>query len=97
MSADNWAQCPRCKARHQQALKDMRTKFAALYGTVPIEEFEQHRDLLATTEATKLQETLREDYEIYGAEDGVVEVRYACTCKTCGLASEFRYSHTLDV
>lgn len=97
MSADNWAKCPRCTARHQQAIQDMRAKFAMLYGKVPIEEFEEHRDLLAAAERQQLRETLREDYEIVGAADGVVEVIYGCSCETCGLESSFRYRHTLDV
>lgn len=97
MSADNWTQCPRCKARHEKAAEARRSEVQALCGEVPVEEFEQRRAELAEFEGKQFAETLREDYEIYGAEDGVVKVSYGCSCAICNLATTFKYEHSLEV
>lgn len=31
--------------------------------------------------------TLREDYEWYGADKGVIEGAYSCACRVCGLTA----------
>ena len=36
-----------------------------------------------------LRETLREDYEFYGAAEGIVQVSYGCECTVCGLKLSF--------
>lgn len=39
--------------------------------------------------------TFREDYEIYGAEDGTVMVSYGGSCTTCHLTLDFKHEHNL--
>ena len=34
-------------------------------------------------------QTFREDYEIWGAEEGFIEVNYSGTCRACGLHLDF--------
>lgn len=97
MSASNWTVCPRCAKRHEAALQVMRDDVNAKYGRVPVAEFDELRRQLFEAESTKLPETLREDYEIYGAADGVVTADYSNSCQKCGLETTFTYRHEMDV
>jgi hypothetical protein len=85
MSADNWAICPRClsEATDKHAAKERRV--AALYGKVPVEEFDAQRAALAEIDPEKFR-TFREDYEFYGAEDGEVHASYSGGCTTCKMS-----------
>lgn len=91
MSASNWVQCPRCSARTVAALTARAAEVAAMYGNVPVDQFDAAREDLAARElrATKTEPTFREDYEIFGAADGVVTVQYSGSCRTCGLSLDF--------
>lgn len=97
MSADNWTTCPRCADHRKQALVARVAEVSASYGKVPVEDFDRMRQELDAQKREPLKETFREDYEIYGAEDGEVEVRYAGRCSECSLALEFAHSHPLDL
>lgn len=99
MSASNWAFCPRCMQGRAEALAFREAEVQAMYGRVPVEEFDAARRSL---EAAKLEgireerdETFREDYEIWGAEGGVVKVRYRGACESCGLSLAFEHEHEL--
>lgn len=97
MSADNWAVCPRCKKQHETAITQADTAAAAAYGSVPVAEFDALR---AAADAMRNQypdKLFREDYEIGGAEDGVVKVSYAGSCKKCTLSLSFEIERVLDV
>lgn len=87
MSADNWAKCPRCTKRELARLDAENERVQALYGTVPIEKFDQIRSDLAIARraSQSAMETFREDYEIYGAATGTVSVCYSGHCDRCGL------------
>jgi hypothetical protein len=91
MSASNWAVCPKCIAK---ARADARAEYRAVmesYGTIPVAEFDaKHAALKDPDEGD--YETFREDYEIYGAESGEVQVTYSGSCGTCGLNVELRES-----
>ena len=97
MSASNWARCPRCAQQLAAKLDQMRAEVKAAYGNVTVEEFDTLRMALAVAESTTPLATLREDYEIYGAEDGTVIAEYGCTCQVCGLTADFTHRHELDV
>ena len=97
MSADNWAQCPRCAANRQTAVGDLLVKAEQGYGVLPVAEFDQLRQSAADLEREPVESTFREDYEIYGAEDSEVVVLYKGSCARCGLSMEFRDTHPLDV
>ena len=97
MSADNWTTCPRCAKRREAKLQAMRDEVAAKYGQIPVDEFDELRRQLFEAENTKLAETLREDYEFFGAEDGTVTAEYGCSCRECGLETSFTHEHELPV
>lgn len=89
MSADNWSVCPRCfdneTAQRQGAIVCVK----AIYGQVPIEEFDRQRqELQPLPTRDGFVKDFREDYEFYGAESGELIWRYRGRCKTCGLATE---------
>lgn len=93
MSADNWTHCPRCTREGEQRIAELSQAITVLYGKVPIEQFDNSRKKLASEIAqfNIRDETFREDYEIYGAETGVVTVDYNGTCTECGLTLHFTY------
>lgn len=91
MSADNWAQCPRCLGREIKARKDAAAALEAAYGTVPVKEYEQmRRDL--PPKACKGNTDFREDYSVYNDDEGTVTIEYTGACHVCGLSKSFRYS-----
>lgn len=98
MSADRWTVCPRCVRNREAALARRAEQVEAMYGKASMAEFDQARaDLAAEKSGTIDMETFREDYEIYGAEDGEVKVTYSGRCSTCHLSLEFTHTHPLDV
>lgn len=99
MSADNWAVCPRCKKLEMETIAELDRRIEQEYGKISIDDF-----LVLRNEAQNRREglplqkaTFREDYEIYGAEDGGVEVNYRGSCNCCGLALKFTDYRPLDV
>jgi hypothetical protein len=88
MSADNWAICPRCvtKARTDRAKAEAAVE--ASYGRVSIAEFQRAQAALTDVNPEDYR-TFREDYEIYGAGEGVVTVDYSGGCTKCGLSVSF--------
>lgn len=101
MSADNWAKCPRCVQEATKNLDAAQARVDASYGQVSVEEFDQMRAGLAT-ERSKVDNdnsfrTFREDYEIYGADDGVVTVSYRGGCTVCKLELKFKDDHPIMV
>jgi hypothetical protein len=97
MSADNWADCPRCEKNREGAVEQFAAKVAYAYGKVPVDEFDEMRASLDRIRKGMPDPTFREDYEIYGAADGVVKVRYSGHCVECGLSLTFEHDHPLDV
>lgn len=97
MSADNWAQCPRCTAEGAAELEARGAAIQALYGAAPVDEFDKARRLLAedTANFAKRSPTFREDYDIDGAEEGTVTVSYRGSCSVCGLSLRFEDSHPI--
>jgi hypothetical protein len=62
----------------------------SLYGVVPLAEFEAART--AAMEMPTDEEgfrTFREDYEIYGASIGTINVTYSGYCEKCSLGLDF--------
>lgn len=99
MSADNWALCPRCKARKMAEFDKLRADVLAVYGEVDVAEFDRRRSAVEATIAAFDEDTLftfREDFEI-GINNFVpnrpgVAVVYACyggSCGQCGLEHTF--------
>jgi len=63
----------------------------AAYGILPIEEFDRLR--ADADSPVKYEDTVREDYEFYGFQDGKVVAVYKAHCQACGLSVEFRDEH----
>ncbi len=88
MSADNWAICPRCLHEAQAAATAERERVQALYGQVELEEFEKQRAALSEPDDESFR-TFREDYEIYDAETGTVQIDYRGGCTRCGTSAVY--------
>lgn len=97
MSADNWAQCPRCEVRGRAELEARETKIRESYGKIPVEQFDADRAALEQdrSDFEKRMPAFREDYEIYGAESGSVTVSYRGKCRDCGLTLQFKEDHPI--
>ena len=95
MSADNWAVCPRCRQRKQAEIDKRKAEIDAMYGKVPVEEFDQARREFETADWSA-PETFREDWEI-GTIDGEFYVRYKGSCRECNLRYEFKHDHTINL
>lgn len=96
MSANNWAECPRCikvaKENDKKRLKHIQDS----YGKIREEEYLK---LLKTSNerlGEVLAETLREDYCIGICEDKF-EVSYFGSCKVCGFKKEFKKTERLEI
>lgn len=87
MSADNWATCPRCKYRAQLKFEEETAAVHAMYGKVPVEEFDAAR---AALELEDVGHTFREDYEFYGAEEGEITASYSGHCTRCEIGLDFK-------
>lgn len=94
MSADNWADCPRCLAR-ASARREADLKAAAdSYGKVDEATYRENTDSIKDVRTADYT-TFREDYAIYGAADGTVRVDYSGRCMTCGLDLSFNDTHDI--
>ena len=89
MSADNWAICPQCKASKLAVRDENKRKAEESYGKVDAAEY--LRLLQVSSIAVKVEETMREDYEIGVDDEGVFHIGYYASCN-CGF--KFEYKHT---
>ena len=96
MSADNWTICPKCHRVEEQRIADVQAAARAAYGVAPAEEYEAMRAEAAVPIDLETVQTLREDYEIYGAATGVVKVCYSGRCKKCDLELKFEYERAFE-
>lgn len=102
MSADNWARCPRCVARMQEQVDELKAEIDSSYGKVTAFAYDLACATLKTMEDKIADEwgefrTFREDYEIYGAGEGMVTVSYSGGCEVCDLSLSFTEDHPLPV
>lgn len=93
MSADNWAECPRCIFNDRYEVAQLEHKLNEIYGNVPIQDYEalrnQIEELQYEQDNNRRTETFREDYEFYGAETGTLKISYSGCCTKCGLKLQF--------
>lgn len=97
MSADNWTTCYACASKRDSRVVEQTAVQQKLlhdaYGQVPQSDYTALQiDVEAAIDAISekpLERTFREDYEIYGAETGVVTVSYSGQCTTCGYGTSF--------
>lgn len=93
MSADRWSICPACKKKAEADKAAAHRKVADTYGKITPEEYQ--RMFRQADAPIKLEETLREDYEIgtHGDGDSEFKIDYRCSCD-CGFS--FSYKHSVD-
>jgi hypothetical protein len=91
MSADNWSVCPRCFSRAQKEAREKWENVMALYGQIPVDEFDRKRATLTEPKADSFI-TFREDYEFYGADEGEIHADYGGECSACGLSVTLKAS-----
>ena len=95
MSADNWGECPRCKAIATVAHAKRRQVALDAYGKVSSDEYAR-----LCTEAAKLikaNDTFREDYEIGLHKDGTFKVNYGGGCVHCGLSFSYKHEERVKI
>jgi hypothetical protein len=95
MSADAWRICPKCRIKHIKSLVRERQRVNDKYGKIDSGEYIQLVNEMEKKETTDIEETLREDYEIWTNEEGVFEVGYYCSCEKCGLKFEFEHKEKI--
>lgn len=96
MSASNWAICPRCVRKVEQAQADLLARIETDYGKIPAGEYVvlvvQSRQPL---EDIKMH-TLREDWEL-GIWKGEFSVHYSASCEECGFSHKFEHKEALFI
>lgn len=94
MSADNWADCPKCSGKDSKKLADA-------YGKVSLA---QYKALEREVREESHDSSLREDYSV-GIYKGVFRVSYRAECRYpgqnyddphgCGFSFEYEYTETI--
>lgn len=95
MSADNWAQCPRCTKRAVAEKDSLMEKARKSYGKVPAEDWMEM--VKKAEQPISLKDNLREDYSFGILADGEFYVLYRCSCSVCGFEHEFKEEKKLDI
>jgi hypothetical protein len=105
MSADNWTECPNCRKKAEAEKLERIEAVAKGYGKVKREKYDQ---LVAkAAESIKLEQTLREDYEL-GVLRGkdfsckrphecVFYIIYSCSCSHCSFEFKHRYEQEVKL
>lgn len=91
MSADNWTTCPRCTEKEYQRIADLELRVSEGYGVLPLEEFDALREEVRI--GPRLEETFRENYDFYGADEGLITASYSGWCTACTLSAKFKYEY----
>lgn len=90
MSANNWRECPQCKAADDKRRNEAIATARESYGVVSAEQY--LRDIAEAEKPTLAEETLREDYELWIDATGEFYVSYRGSCDKCGLDFKFKHS-----
>jgi hypothetical protein len=93
MSADRWGICSKCTQEWNKKLKELKIEADNSYGKVPAEEYLNLLDRYSSPE--RLDESLREDWEIYMGESGKFFFNYSCSCIFCKFSYEYRYEENI--
>jgi hypothetical protein len=96
MSADNWTDCPRCANKDQRRYDKELEALNDMYGKVPKEVFIKAQKAIKPPKLPDERPyTFREDYEVYGAEEGTVNISYSGSCTECNLHLHFKHEHEI--
>lgn len=90
MSADNWGTCPVCKDKDDRKARAALAAAKAAYGNVPADQWQAQMAKAQKAVDALPNETLREDYESFIDDAGVLHIKYRAECLPlwcpCGLA-----------
>jgi len=93
MAARNWGLCPKCTADALRLHEANVKKIDEVYGKISQEDYLK---LVKQAEnPVKIEETLREDYDIGVEQDGKFSILYRCSCEKCGFKHSFKYEEIL--
>ncbi len=96
MSADNWADCPRCKKQAELKFNTKVKRLADSYGNMSEDDYLGLRDEVAKG-LNVPKETLSEYYEL-GIYKDKFGVSYKAECRTqgCGFGHTFKHDEELE-
>lgn len=86
-----WGKCPKCREKQEQAAEKLVADIAAARVAGDFDRFAMLLDK-STKPAPKLEETLREDWEIGIWNAKGFEVDYGASCTVCGFNYRFKFS-----
>lgn len=89
MSADSWAICPKCLAKHHAVAAGLAEKARAAYGNVPLLDFMRMSEDAASVKTTGLTDSTLAEYKYVGPDDDKFVVHYQAVCQTCGYRLEY--------
>lgn len=93
MSADNWTDCPKCRAKAFGSLSNREQKHSESYGKIDAKKWvENQRGIEAEWDelnSGKHFQTFRENYQIGVDCDGTFSVTYRGLCTKCGAEYKF--------
>ncbi len=94
MSAENWAICPKCKRLDEEKRQLLADQIKTSYGNLPESEY---LELVERFKApAKIEETLREDYEL-GIWNKEFSISYGANCDKCGFEYSFNFSKEVGI
>lgn len=97
MSADNWRVCPQCKIRNAEKTAKKFSEVQDSYGKDSPDAYMEKLMKAKEFAAEPLEQTLREDYEIYIDEDGDFYAGYRGGCDRCGLVFNFKHEEKVPL
>jgi len=93
MKANNWAICPKCKKKREQAQANLLSQVKTDYGKIAVSEYLELVE--QSQQPLEMKHTLREDWEI-GICEGEFRVSYSASCKTCGFSHEYEFEQPVQ-
>lgn len=95
MGANNWAECPRCRALALIRQEKMQINASQAYGKKPEKEYALLKKLAETP--IEIGTTLREDYHLGIQACGFFTVKYECSCRVCGFNYRFETDCEVEI
>lgn len=92
MSADNWAECPKCRALILRSNEKIEKEISESYGKVSEAEYVKLVKKRKTAPVDNNGPSLREDHDIGINKHGVLVISYSGSCNRCGFAYNYKHS-----
>ncbi len=95
MSADNWTYCPKCSKQRVLTQERLDRSVEEAYGKIPQEKYMELVE--ARNNPPRLQDTLREDYEVGIYDAGRFFISYKAQCTVCGFTFSYRHEEEIEI